>query len=259
MSFGTRFKQAIAVMKENSPVLLTIANGIGTVGAVILSARAGWKANNLIREAESREGRKLTPKERVKECWKIFVPTAAATTASLASGIGATVAGAKQTAAIGAVASASELALDELKAKVREKVGEKKADQIQEELDIQKAQRAVDEGGAITITDGGNSLFVESFCGTIFRSSSAAIERGVNDIDHRLASGEMYVSYNELREAWGLESVDSGRHFYFTPENRPVVVFRTPECAPTLKNGEPYAVVSFAYGGEPVFETQKFG
>lgn len=255
MGVLTRIKQAAAIAKENSPVLLTIANGVGTITAVVLSARAGWKANDAIRKAEKEKGEKLTPQEKAKVCWKIFLPTGVATAGAIGSGIGATASSMKKTTAISAVASASEMALDELREKVKEKVGDKKAEEIDKEIDISRAEKVAQTNPDVIITDGGNSLFIESYTGTVFRSSAAAIERGCNQIDHRLAQGEMSVPFNDLREEWGLPPVDVGDDVYFTDKNRPAVIFRVPDYRPVLVNGEPYAVVSFAKGAEPKFWT----
>lgn len=69
--------------KKSLPIIFGVAGAIGTVGAVIFSAKDTVKAQKRLREAEEAKGEPLTKKERFKVAAPCYIRTAVVTTAAV--------------------------------------------------------------------------------------------------------------------------------------------------------------------------------
>ena len=84
---GIIIKNIGAAIKKAAPTILTIVGSAGVVVTAILTAKAGPKATKRIEEAKSikniYDDEPLTKIETVKACWKCYIPSVIAGTATI--------------------------------------------------------------------------------------------------------------------------------------------------------------------------------
>lgn len=71
-------KIAQKAIVKNAPMILTICGAAGAIGSVIMCGKATIKACEIVREKEPE-----TKFDVVKETWKLYIPTATMTAASV--------------------------------------------------------------------------------------------------------------------------------------------------------------------------------
>jgi len=143
MSFQHLIKRAAKFTIDNSPTILTSVGVVGAITTAYLAGRASFQAADIIRlkEAEDEEAgetyfddpRELM-KKRVELVWRLYVPAVSTGLATVVCIIGANHIGSRRAAGLAAAYSITEKAFEEYKAKVIEKVGEKKEEQVRADI-----------------------------------------------------------------------------------------------------------------------------
>lgn len=210
-------QQAARFFSENSAALLTAAGVVGTVATGVLAARGGYKANQIIAEAQLRKHAVLEAEAReaglpepteLPELGKmelltllgphILLPvlTAGGTITAI---IFANRMSAQKAAALAAAYGLAERNLAEYKEKAAEKLSGPKRDQIETEL----AQDAVNKapGHNVLVIEDGEALCFDKANGRYFKSTMNAIQAAVNATNseinnHEHASASFF--YEEL-------------------------------------------------------------
>lgn len=118
----------------------------GTISTGVLSARSGARAARKIDKKEQELNRKLTFKEKTQLCGKDFILPTAAAILSVGGAVGSDVLNTKTIGIQNAALIASEKAYEKLSQKTKEVLGEKKAQQVQDEI----AKEKIHEPGVIT-------------------------------------------------------------------------------------------------------------
>lgn len=121
-------------MLNVSKTLLASVNVVGTVGTVVLAVKATPKAIEAIKLAELDKGSKLTKKEKVKACWKCYIPAAIVGAGTIASSIGSYCISNKVQASLIAGAAALDQAYKKYGNKVKEALGIEKEKEIRKSL-----------------------------------------------------------------------------------------------------------------------------
>lgn len=196
-------------MKKHSPDILT-GLGIGCMlTGTVLAAKAAPKAAKKIEEAEEEKGESLTVVEKVKVVAIDYAPAALSTATGMACLIGSNTTQNRRNVAIATAYKAGEEAFNIYKEKVVETIGEKKEQQIKDEVAKEMLERNPVGENEVIVTDGGTTLCYDAFNGRYFQSSKDMIDKAVNALNKRLIS-EMYISLNDFYYELGLRPVRNG-------------------------------------------------
>lgn len=191
-----------------------ILMGTGIAGLLFTTAwaiKATIKATKICEQKKIDENKeKLTFKEVLKATWKLYLPVAIGAAVSVPCIIAGNRVATKRTAAIAAAYTISKTALDEYQIKTREIIGEKKEQQIRDEVVKEKAKQ-IDSKEVILIGDG-EQLFLETLTGRYFKSTWNEIQKACNDLNER-AIGSTTGSYtlDDWFNMLGLESTTAGQ------------------------------------------------
>lgn len=180
-----------AFLSENASALLTAGGVVGTVATAVLTGRAAVKAHAVIETAEQHKREvektdaikadrafnpevKLTKLETVKVSAVCFIPPVLSGTATIGSIVLANRLSAQKAAALAAAYGISQKQRDEYKAKIEEKLGLKKATDIQDETQQDRINKSPPQ--AIFIGPG-PVLCYDAFSDRYFRSTAEHIRK----------------------------------------------------------------------------------
>ena len=200
-------RRAGKLFAKNSTKILTWARRVGYFATTGLAIEATWKAKESLDDLKVQTGRELRDipkKEIVKTVAPHYVPTALSLGATLAADIGSARRAAKESAALASLYSASELALKEYKAKVVEKIGEKKEKALSEELAVEHVKTHPPVETMIEATGHGDQLCYDAWNDRYFTCSIEHIRRVEIDMNRRILN-EMWVTWNEVYSEIGLK------------------------------------------------------
>lgn len=199
-------------MVRHSPEILTGIGIAGMIATTIMAVKATPKAIQLI-EAKACEQDALTCEltipEKVKSCWKCYIPAAVTGVSSVACLIGASSVNARRNAALAAAYTISDSALREYREKVVETIGEKKEKAVKEAIAKDKMEKNPVSSNEVIITEKGSTLCYDGIFGRYFKSDIEAIKRAINKIN-RIIVTEMYVSLNDFYDEIGLRPIKIG-------------------------------------------------
>jgi hypothetical protein len=202
------------LVSENATTLLTAGGVVGTVATAVLTGRAAYKANDILREANAkkqesfaREEQELVdvPKEMLTKIEKLvligphFLPPVLTGTATVASIIMANRMSAQKAAALAAAYGLAERNLSEYKDKIAEKLTGPKAQAIDDELAQDRVNKT--DGYQNIIIVEGEVLCFDEPTARYFRSTMENIKKAVNAtnaeiLHHDFASASFF--YEEL-------------------------------------------------------------
>lgn len=153
---------------------------------------------------------KLPAKEVLKLTWKMYLPVAVSTLASVPCIIAGNRVSSKRNAALAAAYAISETALREYQDKTKEIIGEEKEKEIRTAI----AQDKVDkdkESKEIVFDNDEEQLFYEPLSGRYFKSTWNNIVKAVNELNEE-ALGSVAGGYylNDLYERLGLDGTELG-------------------------------------------------
>lgn len=197
-------------MVKHGPEILTGIGIAGMVTSTIFAVRATPKAIQLLDEETDNKGDELTVPEKIKTCWKCYIPTAVTSVASIACLIGASSVNSKRNAALAAAYNISTAALTEYKDKVIETVGEKKERAIRDEIAKDKIEKNPVHTKEIIMTGKGKTLCYDGIFGRYFESDMDTIRRALNTINREIIHGDMYASLNDFYDAIGIGPIRIG-------------------------------------------------
>lgn len=228
----------------------------GTVITAVLCYKAGTKAEDIIAkhkekmdeiDIEDKEGRKKETVETVKDLAPIFVPPIVTGAMTIGCAIGGYKASSKQIAALSAAYALSEKALNEYTSKATELLGKKKAQDIQDAVNVDKlknADLAPSNSNFISTGTGYNVPCYDVHSGRYFYSSAERIRQACNTINKRLMD-EYYISLNELYDELGLPAITLGEDMGFTVDNGLIDIDRLFTATPYEINGATVPVLVF--------------
>ncbi len=205
-------------VSDNATGILTAGGAAGTVVTAVLTARATFKAAEILEkesqrriatemmEPEDREP-KMTTQEKVMKVWPYYIPPVAVGSATIASIIMANRLNAQRIAALAAAYSLSENRLKEFQKKVEEKLTGPKNQALYDELAQDKVNKAPVPDAVnreVIILDGKTVLCYDLFSGRYFNSTMENIRRAELSANSEMYNHD-YVSlsyfYDELELA----------------------------------------------------------
>ena len=192
------------VLKSNSPAILTALGVSGTVTTAYLTGKASYRAARRLSE----EPAWLSNREKVELVWDLYVPAAVSGAVTIGCIVGATRVSSKRAAAAYSLVTLSEKAFEEYREKVVEKLGERKEQEVRDEI-AQSRVNANPPGSAIVVGSG-NVLCCELFTMRYFQSDMESLRKAENNINAKLNSHD-YATLDDFYYMIGLGfTSDSG-------------------------------------------------
>lgn len=240
-------------LKENGTTVLTAGGVVGTVLTAALSVRAGLKTSETLLEAQydrthdehgdridddEHPMRPMTKVEKAALVWPYFVPPVVMGSLTIGSIIMSHRMSAGKAAALAAAYGVSQKQLDEYKAKLSEKMTGPKAQQVQDELAKERADRSTESPSQVIIL-GDNVLCYDQPTDRYFQSSMEKIRTAENKANREILENG-YLPTSEFYAWLGLDgttwSDDVGWHKPFTLEYSTI----------PAKDGRPCLAIDFS-------------
>lgn len=232
---STVIRQATHILKENSPVILTGCAAAGVVTTAIFAVKATPKACEII------EGEGLEDKvDIVKATWKLYIPAIASGVVTIACIVGANHISLKRSAALASLYSLSEATLKEYQDKVVEKIGEKKEQEVRDEIAQDRVRKNPQGENPVILTGRGEVLCLDSISGRYFKSDIEKIRKTVNDLNVNL-NKDFFIPVNDLYYELGLPGIKLGEMIGWRLPNLIEVDFSTQ----LTDDGTPCLVMDF--------------
>lgn len=225
---------------SHSPAILTGVGIAGMIFTVIEAVHATPKAMKMIEERTIDIPEPKTS-DKVKACWKCYIPTVISGAASIAVLIFANRAGEKQRAALSAAYTIAETSLSEYRHKVEEKFGKRKEESVRDDIAKDKIAGNPPVEKEVIVTGKGETLCLDTLCGKYFRSDIEKLRRIENDLNYRMRT-EMNISLNEYYVEIGLPPVDVGDMLGWNIDKGLITLKFSAQLTP---EGEPCLAVSF--------------
>lgn len=203
--------QAALFCRRNAPTILTYVGGVGVVATSVMAVKATPKALSILEEAKKEKEEELTKLEVVKAVWPVYIPAIVTGVGTLMCVFGANVLNKHAQASLASAYALVERSYSEYKNKVQELYGDEAHEKIVQEIAKDKYEEAVVK------VDDDKQLFFDEFSGRYFESTLA----DVRDAEYRLnreLNMRGYAYLNDWYEFLGMEPVDSGELYGWTPD-----------------------------------------
>lgn len=213
MTIADLVKRASKLAIDNSPTILTSVGVVGAITTAYLAGKASFEACDLIRLKEGDDAERNVPppsdpkellKSRIQLVWRLYIPAATTGVATVACIIGANKVGSRRAAGLAAAYSITEKTFEEYKAKVLEKLGERKEEQVRDEIMQERVNASYTPGVEIYGAEVGE-LCYDKFSDRYFRSTVEGIRSAENGLNFALIH-DGYASLAEFYQILGLPS-----------------------------------------------------
>jgi Family of unknown function (DUF6353) len=201
------------LVNDNSTTILTSVGVAGTVTTAYLTGRATFKAARILEKEQllvaaeetdnSNAPRVLTTFAKVKLVWRHYIPPFIAGVTTITCIIVANKIASKKIAALALSSAISERALQEYKAKVVQKLGEKQDVAIRDEIAQERVLQQPVKSGEVIIAGTGEVLFYDMTTGRYFQSTMEEVKKAVNKVNHEL-NNFMFTSLTSFYDEIGL-------------------------------------------------------
>ena len=239
MSFGTVVRTAKNAITDNSPAILTGLGVASIFTTAVLAVKATPEALRRIWDAESEHARDISTFEKVKIVWPLYVPAVATgVTGTVCVIMSNRISSRRLAVAMGAL-TISENSYREYQEKTKLVAGEKKEQQIREEIAQDHVNQALQDKGSMVLPPN-KHLCVDAFSGRVFFSDYETLRKAQNDVN-QMAIHEYGVSLNEFYTRVGLEAIPLGIDLGWSSDDLLELVL-TP-CL--VENGDPAIHVGF--------------
>lgn len=244
INFDELLKTFKCTLSRRSPEILMRVGLVGTVATVALAVKATPKALALIDEAENEKEADLTNREKVKACWKCYVPTVITGVGSVACLIASGSINIKRNAALATAYAISDSAFKEYREKVVETVGEKKEKMVRDTVTKEKMDKNPVSNADVIVTEKGDALCYDSVFGRYFKSDRDTIRRAEIKLNRQIIS-EMCASVNEFYDELGLSHIKIGDDLGWDIDDGQIVFDYSSQLA---DDGTPCLVISYRVG-----------
>ena len=197
---GKFAKQGKAFLVKHAADILTGFTTFGVVLTAFETHKATLKAEEYLRVNGYEQANPDTQKVLKWESRKNYILPAALGAATIGSAVGANAINHKQIAALAAACTVAETALSEHRDKIEELMGEKALTKIDDEINIDKAQKILKNDDEILDTGHGRTLVVDTyFTGRKIWASPEYVKRAINEYNE-LVNNETYCSSYQFAE-----------------------------------------------------------
>jgi hypothetical protein len=211
---------------DNSPTILTGLAVAGTLTTTYLAVKATPSAVRDIQHAESERTEPLTKTEKVKLCWKYYIPAAGTGLVTIACIVGANTISSRRQAALIGMYTFTEKAFRDFQEKAEEHMGESKMEKVRDDISKDIVDRNPVSATNVFLTGHGQDLFLDHLSGRYFLSTREAINRAENAIV-RQCMNEQYASQNDFYHELGIPANGYGEEFGWTADHPLEISFST--------------------------------
>lgn len=219
---GHIFKQFGRSIKTNSPVILAVVGAAGVVVTAVLASKASFEAAKDLEEADPQPE---TTMEKAKIIWPRYIPAGVSGTVTVVSIIGSNRIGNKKTAAAMTAYSLAERAFGEYREKVAEQFGERKEQNVRDEIakDVIKNYPPSKE---VIIAGSGHVLCCELMTRRYFMSDMETLRRAQNDVNMNVVNS-LYATLSEFYHLVGLSQTSHSDEIGWDSDKLMVLEFST--------------------------------
>lgn len=210
MNIGLLFTNTGKQLKRNSPEILTALGVSGVITTAYLTAKASFKAAEVLSDTDLPEGRTERIKEQIKHTWVLYVPAGVSGVITIACIVAGTKAQAQKTAAAVAAYSLTERAFSDYKEKVAEQIGVKKEQAIHDEIAQDQVVQKPPAGAMLLTPIEGNVLCCERYTGRYFWCTMERLRSAQNKINEKILREE-YVLLDEFYDLVLLDPTSHSR------------------------------------------------
>lgn len=228
-------------MTKYSPEILTGLGITGMIMSTILAVKVTPKALMIMRDAEHEKGAALSKTEKIKACWKCYLPAVITGITSAGCLVASNSVHTRRTAALATAYKLSETALVEYKDKVVETIGEKKEKVVRDNIAKDKLEKNPVKNCEVVSTEKGNTLCYDGVFGRYFRSDIDTVRKAINKIN-RIIVSDMYVSLNEFYTEIGLEPTKIGYDLGWNIDDGEIDIETSAQLSP---DGTPCLVIEY--------------
>jgi Family of unknown function (DUF6353) len=187
--------------KNNSPLILSVVAGVGTIATAYLAGKATIKAVRRCEDWEELNGYdddwRIRLLQRVKVSWTFYIPTAVSATSTIACVIAANRIGVRKTIAAQTALTISQQAFSEYRTKVIEQFGDRKDNAIRAAIAEDEIKKNQPPSQDLLITGPGNYLCYEQYTGRYFASDIEKLRKAENELNAKLLAHD-YATLNDF-------------------------------------------------------------
>lgn len=229
---------------QHSPAILTGIGVAGVVGTAVLAGRATVRAFVDIVDEEVERDEELTFKEKVQLTWHHFLPPLFVGSVTIASVISAQSINMRRNALLASLYTMLERSSTEFEGKSREVLGDKKVDQIKDEIATERVQNHKPDEfftRQIEVRGDGVGLCMDIYSNRYFVSSRNEVDAAVNETNAEM-NREGDVSLNFFYDQIGLQRIPVGEEVGWNQQSGLLTVQYT--YVPS-EDGSPCMAVTF--------------
>lgn len=239
MDLTKLIKTAAQGISNNAVSYLAGVSIAATITGTAMGIRAGMQI-----ERKRQQDPQPTAKEDFKNTWKFYVPPAIVCSLGVASTITSFSVSSQRTMALMSAYSLSESSFRDYQEQVQKTLGEKKEQQVRDDVIRQKLEDAPATKDTIIVTEGGSTLCYDSASGRYFKSDMETIRKAVNTINQKLIN-DMYASQNDFYDEIGLPRTGLGDELGWTSDRLLEVSYSSHL---TEENGKPCLAIDYLVG-----------
>jgi hypothetical protein len=223
---GSVFKN----IKANSPIIFSVAAGVGTLTTAFLVGKASFDAANMIRNDEEKNAPAVNPRERLKDrtrlVWKLYIPPAISTVSTIVCIVGAKRMEAQKTLAAHAALAFTERAYSDYRDKVVEEFGARKDQSIRDKVVAEQVAINPPPSQEVLVTGPGNVLCCELFTMRYFACDMEKLKRSVNELNSKLLKHD-YATLDDFYYMIGLAQTTVSGKLGWTSDKLMELIFST--------------------------------
>lgn len=246
MKLADIFVNITKTIKSNSPEILTALGVSGLITTSYLTAKASFKANDILRKDANNNkyysNKKSEVKEKTKLVWKCYIPPVVSGAVTVGCIVGASKANGSRTAAAVTAYSLTERAFSEYKEKVVEEIGKGKEQKVRDEIAQKNVSDSPKGSKEIVIMGSGQILCCELFTRRYFGSDMETLRKAQNDINARINS-DVYVTIEEFYDLIGLSNTSNSSGIGWDSDKQMALEFSTV----LTENGQPCLAFDYNY------------
>jgi hypothetical protein len=193
------------MLTNNTPQVLTAMGAAGVIATAVLTGKASFRAAQILGDQSPH----LTKRDIVKQVWTLYIPPLSVAAVTVTSIILAERIGTRRAAAVVTALTISEKAFTEYRAKVVEKIGEKKEREYRDELAVERAERNGVPNQVFVVPGSAKQRCFDQYSERWFESTVDLLHRAENKINHNMIHNEA-CSLNEFYAEVGLNPVAYG-------------------------------------------------
>lgn len=235
-------KTSLIFLRKHTPEILTALGVVGMATATVTAVKATPEALKKIEEKkEELNVDKLTVGETIKTCWKCYLPTVTAVTASAACIVGASATNNRRNAALATAYTLSETAMREFSEKAEKALGEERSNDIRNEIAKERVENHPVEQQQVIVLGKDETLCYDYMADRYFTKDPDEINKAVNELARRMRY-ETYVSLNDFYYELGLRPTGVGDEVGWNIDKGIIDIYYSAQVA---TNGKPCLVLEY--------------